>query len=177
MLSRIERIIAVINRGGYGIAQMTVVVLMVLVGANILLRKVWHPIIGTYDYVGFITAVMAAFSIAYCASVKGHVAVDMLVQKFPQKVQTVLDVFSYLMSLAVYAVVTWRVGVFAEEVRTTGSVSLSVAAPYHPYLWGMALGLGLLCLVLLGQLIRSIASLFGAKLPAEPAGTAKAVNL
>jgi TRAP-type C4-dicarboxylate transport system permease small subunit len=38
---------------------------------------------------------MAAFSIAYCASIKGHVAVDMLVRKFPQKMQTVLDAVSY----------------------------------------------------------------------------------
>jgi len=173
-MSSIERIIASINRGGYGIAQLCVVILMVLVTANILLRKVWHPITGTYDYVGFITGVMAAFSIAYCASVKGHVAVDMLVQKFPQKIQNLLDVIIYALTLPVYAVVTWQAGVFAEEVRLTHSVSLSVGAPYYPYLYGMTLGLSLLCLVILGFLIRSIVGLFRAKAPPETTGV---VNL
>jgi hypothetical protein len=64
---------------------------------------------------------------------------------------------------------------FCGGVRITGSVSLSVAAPYFPYLYGMALGLALLCLVLLGLFIRSVASLFGIKPPAVE--QVKAVNL
>ena len=152
----VERIIGSLSKYAYWIAGASVVVMMVLVVANILTRKIWIPIYGTYDFVGFISAVMVSFSIAYVGIVKGHVAVDMVMERFPQRAQAIVGAIGGILSLGMFSLVAWQCAVFANKMRSTGEVSMTANAPFYPYVYGIALGTALLCLVILIDLIKDI---------------------
>ena len=57
--------------------------MVLLTCANILCRIFWVPIRGTFELMGFSGAVVTAFALGYTQMKKGHISVDVLVEKFP----------------------------------------------------------------------------------------------
>ncbi len=138
------------------IAQAGVMAMLFLVFGNILGRKFWKPIFGAYDYVCFIGAIIVAFSIAYCAVKKGHIQVELLVARFPKRVQGIIDSVIGILSFGLFCVITWQCMVYANDMRRTGELSMTAQAPFYPYIYGIAFGCALLCLVILIDLIKSV---------------------
>jgi TRAP-type C4-dicarboxylate transport system permease small subunit len=138
------------------IAQAAVMGMMLLVAGDIVLRAAWRPIPGTYDVVGFIGAVLVSFSIAYCAVKKGHISVELLVARFPQRAQAIISTFTGVLSLGIFALITWQCLVLAKDMWQVGQVSMSAHIPFYPYIYGVAFGCALLCLVILVDLGKSL---------------------
>jgi TRAP-type C4-dicarboxylate transport system permease small subunit len=91
---------------------------------------------------------------------KSHISVDLVYSRFPKKLQTVLDVFLYLMSLGIWAIVTWRAFVYMQyllEMRTVTDVQLIPVAPFQLIL---AIGCVMLSIALLLDLIKSVRKVF-----------------
>lgn len=151
-----ERFISLFTKFCDRIAQIGVMAMLLLVFGNILGRKFWKPIFGAYDYVGFIGAVIVAFSIAYCAMKKGHIQVELLVTRFPKRIQGIIDSVIGILSLGLFCVITWQCVVYGNDMRRTGELSMTAQAPFYPYIYGIAFGCVLLCLVILFDLIKSV---------------------
>lgn len=65
---------------------------MLLIVANIFLRTVLnHPILGTYELVGFLTAVGVALALAHCAFKDGQIAVSLIMERFSNKCQAMVS--------------------------------------------------------------------------------------
>ena len=131
--------------------------MMLLVVGNILLRVVWRPIFGTYDIVGFIGAILVAFAIAYCAVQRGHIAVELVVTRFPKRVQGIIGSITGIFSLGIFGLITWQCLVLANDMWRLGELSMSAHMPFYPYIYGVAFGCALLCLVILVDLGKSLA--------------------
>jgi TRAP-type C4-dicarboxylate transport system permease small subunit len=149
-----ERIIDLLTRYCDRIAQVAVVAMMLLVVANILGRFIGMSIFGTYDYVGFINAILVAFAVAYCAVKKGHIQVEMVVTRFPGQVQKVIGIITGILSLGIFAVITWQLVILANDKWRGGELSMTALIPFHHYIYGVAFGCALLCLVILLELIK-----------------------
>ncbi len=137
-------------------AKAGVVAMMLIVAANIILRVVWHPINGTYDYVSFIGAVLVAFALAYTAIQKGHIEIEMLMERFPKRVQEVTASIMSILSLGFFVLVTWQSVLFANDMWRTGDTTMTALLPYYPYIYAIAFGSALLSLVILNNLIKSL---------------------
>ncbi|MBA7712701.1 hypothetical protein ES703_121688 [subsurface metagenome] len=151
-----ERVVYSLSRVSDRIAQGAVLAMLLLVVGNILLRIIWRPIGGTYDFVGFIAAVVVAFSIAYCAVQRGHIRVDLVVARFPERVQGIIDSITGILSLGLFLLAAWQCLVLGNDMRRLGEVSMSVYTPFYPYIYGIGFGCALLCLVVLVDLIKSL---------------------
>ncbi|MBN2514797.1 MAG: TRAP transporter small permease [Deltaproteobacteria bacterium] len=138
------------------IAAGAVVAMMCLTCADVILRIFRHPIPGTYEIVGLLGSVVIAFSIGYTSVEKGHIAVEFLVQKFPVRVQTFIDTFNDLISTCLFALITWQSIVYASDLKQSGEVSLTIQMPIYPFVYGISLGCGLLCLILLLNFVKSL---------------------
>jgi TRAP-type C4-dicarboxylate transport system permease small subunit len=134
-----------------------VVAMMLLAISNMVLRVAWKPIVGTYDLVGFIGAIIVAFAIAYCALQKGHIEVEILVSRFPKRVQKFIGSITGILSLGIFALITWQCLAFGNDMRRVGELSMTAHLPFYPYIYGIAFGCALLCLVILFDLIGSLA--------------------
>ena len=155
-MANFERIINLLGKYCDRIAQAAVMAMMLLVVANIVGRPLGTSIFGTLDFVGFINAVLVAFALAYCAIHKGHIQVEMLVQRLPERVQSIIDIFTNVLSLGIFAVITWQCLLLAIDKLVGNEVSITALVPFHYYIFAVAFGCALLCMVILINLIKSV---------------------
>jgi TRAP-type C4-dicarboxylate transport system permease small subunit len=151
-----DKVVSSVTRFFDRIAQAGVMAMMLLVVGNILLRVIWKPIFGTYDYVEFIGALMVAFAIGYCAVQKGHISVELVVARFSERVQGIIGSITDILGLGIFSLVTWQSLLFAYDTWLVGGSSMGALVPNHPYMYGVAFGIALLCLVILVDLGKSL---------------------
>ena len=151
-----NKIVSSVTRFFDRVAQAGVVAMMLLVVANILSRITWKPIFGTYDYVEFIGALMVSFAIAWCAMQKGHISVELVVARLPERVQGIIGTITGILGLGIFGLVTWQSLLFAYDTWQVGGTSMGALVPNYPYMYGVAFGIALLCLVILVDLGKSL---------------------
>jgi TRAP-type C4-dicarboxylate transport system permease small subunit len=150
-----DRFIHLLTKFCDRIAQAGVFAMLLLLVGNILGRKVWKPIYGTFDFVSFINTILVAFAIPYCALKGGHTQVEMVVERFSQRVQGIIGGIVGILGLGIFSLITWQCVVFAIDMKRSGELSMTALVPFYPYVYGIAFGCALLCLVILADLIKS----------------------
>jgi TRAP-type C4-dicarboxylate transport system permease small subunit len=138
------------------VAAAAIVAMMLLTVADVVLRLFRMPIPGTYEMVGFLGAAIIAFSLAYTASEKGHITVDVLVQLFPKKGQAFIDALNELIGAAFFGLIALAGMEAASEIKNAGEVSLTLELPIHPILYGIAAGCAFLASILLRDFFASL---------------------
>ncbi|RLB06838.1 MAG: TRAP transporter small permease [Deltaproteobacteria bacterium] len=135
------------------VAGWCLVGMMGLTSADILLRLFRRPILGTYEIVGFLGAVVAGFAMAQTTIERGHVAVQVVVTKFSSRVQEVIYLITHLLSVVLFALLAWECARYGDDLRTSGEVSLTLQLPFFPVLYGIAFSAAIVCLVLVVDIL------------------------
>jgi TRAP-type C4-dicarboxylate transport system permease small subunit len=152
---RIQKGLTRLSRGFNVLAGAAVVVMMLLTCADVVLRLLRHPIPGTYEMVGFLGTVVVSLALAHTSLEKGHIAVEILVEKLPRRIQTAVEAATSLLGAALFTLISWQSLAYAADLKQSGEVSVTLTMPIYPFICGIAAGSGLLCLVLLSESIRS----------------------
>ncbi len=84
------------------------------------------PFRGTYEFVGFLGAIVIAFALGYTQKRKGHIVVDILTEKFPKQINRVLDGISYFVTMIFFAIVSWQIFVWGIKIWKSGEVSETI---------------------------------------------------
>jgi len=142
------------------LSGIALVLMMGLVFVNVALRAVWKPLLGAYEFTGFLAAVTISFALAHCASKKGHIAITLFVDRLPPRVQAILDSFVAILGTALYAVISWQCVKYAINLYQIGEVSPATATPFYPFIFAVAFGLLMLALILLNDVFKSIGKIF-----------------
>ncbi len=137
------------------IAALAVTAMMLLTCADVLLRILRCPIPGTYEIVGLLGATFVSFSLAHTTTERGHIAVDFIVQKLPPRWQDLVDCINSIICAFLFGVITWQSVVYALDLKNSGEVSMTLQMPIHPFVFGIALGCGMLSLVLFLRFVES----------------------
>ena len=134
---------------------------MLLIISNILLREIFNrPILGTYEIVGFLTAMGIGLALAHCALQDGHIAVGILMEKLSEKTQSLVAALIQGVSLIFWSGAVWYLIRFGQDMKVKGLVSPSAEIPVYPVIYLVAAGLLGLCLVLFLKLLVSCRKLF-----------------
>ena len=157
----LARIVYSVSRIVNHISCVALVVMMAFVFINVVCRAFGHPIFGTYESVGFLLAIMVAFSIAQCAVKKGHITVNILEERIPKRMLPVLDTIVAMLGTGVYLVLAWQSAVYAKIMWDKGELSMSMEIPFYPLIFVVAFGFFMLALVLFVDLFKSLAGVFG----------------
>ncbi|MCK9273778.1 MAG: TRAP transporter small permease [Syntrophales bacterium] len=155
-MKQIEKYLADIAIRVNWIAAGAIIVMMSLTSADVILRFFRHPIPGTYEIVGLMGAVAASFSLAYTTVMKGHIAVEFLVRKLPRHVQYGIDIITGFAGFLLFAILAWQSALYAMNLKTNSEVSLTLQMPIYPFIFGIAIGCGLLSLVLAANSITAL---------------------
>lgn len=138
------------------VAAGAILAMMLLTCADVVLRFFRHPIPGTYELVGLMGTVGASFALAYTTAQKGHIAVEFLTRRMPEKVQFIVAAAGELLSVVLFGIITWQSTVYALDLKRTREVSLTIELPVYPFVLSIAIGCCLLCLVLATDFYRSV---------------------
>lgn len=130
--------------------------MMLMLSGNILLRFFGKPILGAYDWTGLIGTILIALALGYCGIQRGHVRVDFIVIRFPQRVQAVVDSITGILSLGLFALASWQSVVLGNEMWRKSEVSMTVQTPFHPFVYTIAFGCALLWMAIFIDTVKSL---------------------
>lgn len=156
MIDILDTISGIIAKVLTGLAGFFLVAMMLLACANMVLRAVWVPVQGTFELMGFMGAVVAAFSLAFAQRKKAHIAVGMLLSRFPAPIRRFADAATSAASCAFFALIgleTWKWGSF---LVTTNEVSETLQIVYYPFVFAAAFGCFALAFVLVVDTLKTL---------------------
>jgi len=156
-LDRFERINNSTSKGFNWVAGGALVAIMLLTCADVILRSFGRPIPGTFEVVGFLCVVVIAFAIAYTQILRGHISVEIVVSRLPQRARAAVSAITCLFCLVFFILLAWQSGVFGTILWLSGEVSPTEKIPFFPFVYGIGLACVPVCLVLLAEFLRSLA--------------------
>ena len=129
--------------------------MMVLIVANIIYRLFGHVIPGSFELSELMIVVAVASALGYAAVHKSHIVVKIVVSRFSQRWQAIIEVLMSLISLATWAVIAFAsYNVLSQRWLTEITDLLDI--PYLPFRMIFVLGLAILCLVYVTDMVRAL---------------------
>jgi len=122
--------------------------IMFLTVADIILRTLRRPIIGTFEIVAFSGAVVIGFSVPYTTWMRGHVYTDFLVLRFSQKMRNMINVSTRCLGIGIFFLIGWNLIRYGMDLRQSGEVSPTLTIPFYPVAYGLGISCFIQCLVL-----------------------------
>ena len=101
---------------------------------------------------------MTAFALGHTQMKRGHIAVDVLVNTFSEKVRNIINAINYTVCFLFFSVAAWQIAVKATTLMNTGEITETLRIIYYPFAYGVAFGCAVLSLVLFTDLVRSFLS-------------------
>ena len=136
------------------IAGISVTVMMLLTVADVLLRAGGHPIIGTYEIVALLLAVVIGFGIPQVSLDRGHVYMEFLLEKFSNRGKKVMNTFTRVLCLILFAFIGYNLFNVGAGFRASGEVSPTIQLPFYPVAYGVAVCCLLECCVFIFDIVR-----------------------
>ncbi len=131
--------------------------IMLLTVVDIIGRRAFsHPIGGAFELSELMLVIVAFGSMAYCELIRGHVTIDLVVSRFRQRTQSIINSLMYLGFLIISSLIAWQLFVYATR-EIGGQVTAVLQVPIYPFVYIAALGSVLLSLVILVHLVDFIA--------------------
>ena len=143
-----NKITDIINRIFIIVAGVFLIFMIFITCGNILFRLTWLPIRGTFELMGYSGAILATFALGYTQSKKGHIAVEILIDKFPANIKKTINIINYSICSIFFFFAAWQLYEKAGVLKETGEVTETLRIIYYPFTYAAALGALFLALVL-----------------------------
>jgi TRAP-type C4-dicarboxylate transport system permease small subunit len=157
MLIKIENSIEKLASFLDKLAGISIVLAMLLVVINILLRVIFkRPILGTYEYTGFITSLIVGFGLSACLVSNSHIAVDFILEKFHIKAQRIIEAVMDIIVFAFMSLFTYKMIEYGIKLVERNELSPTTQTPFYIFVFVIAFCFIVLSLVALFKAIFSL---------------------
>jgi TRAP-type C4-dicarboxylate transport system permease small subunit len=129
------------------IGAVTLTFMMLLTVADVLLRAFARPILGTYEVVGILLAVVIGFSIPKVSMDNGHVYMEFLIDRLSVRNRAIMFTFTRVLCMALFFLIGYNLFSVANEFRLSGEVTPTIQLPFYPTAYGVGVCCFLECLV------------------------------
>ncbi len=158
ILEKADRCIALLTKILFAIAGIGLVAMLVLIVADVVGIKVLsHPVPGGIEIVSFLAVIAVAFAVGYTQVLRGHVAVDFIVDQFPRRVKLAIDVLMTFFSVCLFGLMSYYSVKYAAKLSATSEVSMTQKIPFYPFVYAMAGCFMVTFLTLTVDLVKAIA--------------------
>jgi TRAP-type C4-dicarboxylate transport system permease small subunit len=159
-MNYLEKINVFLNKILMVLGSVAVLLLMAIATTNAFLRiplikSTWR---GAYETVGFLGAIVIAFALGYTQKRKDHIVVDILTEKFPKRINRVLDGINYFITTIFFAIVSWQVFVWGMKISKSGEVSETLKIVFHPFIYSVSFGFAVFSLTLIIDFLNNFKS-------------------
>lgn len=145
------------NRWIHNVGIGILAAMMFLTAADVTLRYVFNsPIPGSFELQEFMMGMLVAMGVGYCAFLKGHINVDIIFSRLPQKVQAVFNTFHYLIASCLFALVCWQTVLEGLRLQSRHMTSSVLLLPVFPFYSVITFGCAVLCLTFLYNSLESL---------------------
>lgn len=140
---------------GNAIGGAFLVGMMVLIVANIVYRLFNHVIPGSIELSELMIVVAASFALGYAALAKSHVDVKIIVEKFPERLQAIIETITSFLAMGTWAIIAYASTIIMIE-RWHSEVTDMLEVPHAPFRLILFIGLILVALVYLVDMILAL---------------------
>jgi len=116
-----------------------------------------HPLFGSVELVSFMGVLAVALSLPFTHATNGHIGVELLMRRFSSRTQKIMEVITGLLGCLLFALVAWRMGVHAIQLKQSGEVSINLQLPEYIIIWTVAA----CCVVLAVTILKGVIDLLG----------------
>jgi TRAP-type C4-dicarboxylate transport system permease small subunit len=128
--------------------------MMFLTVADVLLRAGGRPIIGTYEIVALLLALVIGFGIPQVSLDRGHVYMEFLLDKFSKRGRNVMNSMTRVLCLILFAFIGYNLFIVGAGFHASGEVSATIKIPFYPVAYGVAVCCLLECCVFTFDIVR-----------------------
>lgn len=154
------------------IAMAVTFALMCITTIDVVLRKVsTFSIIGSYEMTEMGLVLIVALAVPYLQVAKGHVRVDIFINKYPKTLRQIIDGIVLLVSAVVMALMVYAVFLQAGSYLASSAGTSVISIPYAPFMYFMVVGYGLYTILLFIDGIMEIINAFSDDKNDDGAGT------
>lgn len=156
IIAFLNKISVFLNKGLAWGASASLLIMVMVVVANAVSRELYVPFVGTTEIVGWLAALSIAFALGFTQLQQGYVEIDALVERFPALLQRIVKSIMLFISTCFFAMVSWKVYLYALNVAANGNVSETLGFTFYPLIFLVALGFVGLTLALLVDFLKEI---------------------
>lgn len=148
--SSLNRILRPVSGALYSVGLVCLVAMMFLTMSDVILRYVFTtPITGAYDLTELMMAIAIVFGVAHCGFLREHVKVDLVLERFPKRVQAIIDSVTSFIGLGLFVMISWQIFAYAKTLIDSGLATNILKVPVFPFVGIVGFGCALYTLVLL----------------------------
>jgi TRAP-type C4-dicarboxylate transport system permease small subunit len=113
-----------------------------------------RPIVGTYELVALLGAVVIGFSVPLTSWFRGHIYVDFFIFRFPQKTRNAFNIVTRSLGIFLFLMIGINLFKYGMDLQRAGEVSLTLQIPFYPIVFGVGVCCFAECLVLIGDMVK-----------------------
>ncbi len=136
------------------VAAIALAFLMLLTVADVVLRILGHPIVGTYELVAVSGAVAIGLSLPITSWVRGHIYVDSFVERLPRVPRAILAIATRLLVLGLFLLIGWNLLKYAMSLRSAGEVTPTLRVPFYPVVIAVGVSCLVECVVMIADIVK-----------------------
>lgn len=153
MHSKLNGFLTVVTKILNYIGSAALTFMMLLTVADVIMRAFGHPIIGTYEVVGLSLALVVGFTIPKVSYDRGHVYMEVLLERLPQRNKDVLNTFTRILCILLFVMIGYNLFSAGNEFRMSGEVSPTIQLPFYPLAYGVGICCFIECLVFVNDIV------------------------
>jgi len=138
------------------VAEVALFVMMLLTVMDVILRRFFgSPIVGTFDLVAMMGAVVVGFSLAKTSWDRGHVFVDFLIENRSKAVRNGFFVATRIVGILLFAFATYNLTRKGIYLQGSGETSMTLRVPMYPVAYVLAFCFFVQCFSFIGEIFRT----------------------
>jgi TRAP-type C4-dicarboxylate transport system permease small subunit len=143
------------------ISGLTLAFMLLFTLTDVVMRAFGKPIVGDYEVISFLGAVVVGFAIPYTTLLKGHVIVDFLIEKLPKNVSDGMQIATRIIGIALFLWVSWNFVDMSLDLIKSKEVTPVFRLPYYPISFGLAFCCIVQCFTLFSQIMKIVGGRHG----------------
>ena len=128
--------------------------MMFLTVADVILRSTGHPILGTYELVALMLAVVIGFTIPLVSLDRGHVYMEIILDRLSKKNRAIMNTFTRILCIVLFIVIGYNLFLVGNEFHSSGEVSSTLKIPFFPIAYGVGVCCFIECFVFIFDIVK-----------------------
>ncbi|MBT8339774.1 MAG: TRAP transporter small permease [Desulfatitalea sp.] len=161
MISRLDKFTETALRTIHYFGMVFVVLMMLLTTVHAAGRYfLGLPVQGLVELSGYMLVTMIFLTVPYTAMVKGHIAIGVIVDRLPLRIQAAIDIFTHLPCLALSILAAYRTFIRGAYILQEGQVSTILGIANAPFVFIVACGWALFACAILMHTLNALSKVF-----------------
>jgi TRAP-type C4-dicarboxylate transport system permease small subunit len=128
--------------------------MMFLTVADVIMRAAGRPILGTYEMVALMLALVIGFTIPTVSLDRGHVYMEILLDRLSIRNKALMNTLTRILCLVLFIVIGYNLIMVGNELHASGEVSSTLKIPFFPIAYGVGVCCFIECLVFIFDIVK-----------------------